>query len=135
MFESKNISLVQICEQIHTGKMQIPNLQRSFRWKSELVSSLIGTICSGLPIGCILIRECGNSNGHFSPRPIDGVILDKPADPEYLILDGQQRMTSLYSVIYSQNPIKFITKTKRKIEYYWYYIDINKALDPYYYLE
>ena len=110
----------------------MPNSQRSYRWTSELVSSLIGTICSGLPIGCILIRECGNSSQQFLPRPIEGVTLDEPVDPEYLILDGQQRMTSLYSVIRSSKPMKFITKTKRKIESSWYYIYMNKALDPYY---
>ncbi len=132
LFESKNLSLLQLLQQIHAGQIQIPDLQRSFRWPNELVLDLIATISSGLPIGCILIHECGNSPWRFYPRPLEGVTLENPVEPELLILDGQQRMTALYSVLYSQNPTMFTSKTKRKVEYFWHYIDIIKALNSHF---
>ena len=71
--------------------------------------------------------EYGNENIRFKYRTIEGV----PAmgvEPDLLILDGQQRLTSMYGVAYSKNAVR--TKTEKgKDVYRFYYFDINKCLD------
>ena len=46
-----------------------------------------------------------------------------------MILDGQQRLTSLYNALYSKNPVHTKTDTGKEIDRY-YYLNIEKALDP-----
>lgn len=49
--------------------------------------------------------------------------------PKYVIIDGQQRLTSIYSSLYNINPVHTRTYKGKDIQRY-YYIDIEKALDP-----
>ena len=73
--------------------------------------------------------ETGNPAVRFKHRLLEGVVLNQPHKPEQLILDGQQRITSLFQVLLSENPVT--TKDGRGKEIHrWYYIDITKALDP-----
>ena len=62
----------------------------------------------------------------FRPRLIAGVDA-KDVKPVELLLDGQQRMTSLFQTMYSKRPTQIKTTRNTKIQRY-YYIDINKAL-------
>jgi hypothetical protein len=58
---------------------------------------------------------------------VEGVKLDKEVKPDFLILDGQQRIISLYQTIVTN---EVVTTSKR-----WYYIDMVKAMDNNYDLE
>lgn len=75
--------------------------------------------------------QTGNPDVRFQPRPIEGVTLSNPMEPDRLILDGQQRLTSLYQVFLTdtEKPVK-TRDTRGKEVHRWYYIDIAKALDP-----
>ncbi|MEP0787723.1 DUF262 domain-containing protein [Funiculus sociatus GB2-C1] len=111
------------------GKAQLPDFQRSWVWNDDQVCSLLASISLSYPIGAVMMLETGNPDVRFQPRPIEGVTLDNPTEPRELILDGQQRLTSLFQTLLSGKPVK--TKdTRGKVIYRWYYIDIAKALDP-----
>lgn len=49
-------------------------------------------------------------------------------DPRYLVLDGQQRLTSLYCSLYAKKPVKTKSVRGQAIERY-YYLDMRKCLD------
>ena len=53
----------------------------------------------------------------------------RPRAPKSLLLDGQQRMTSLYQVTLRKKVVETVTPKKKKVQR-WFYIDIRKALDP-----
>ena len=74
-----------------------------------------------------MFLEYGNNDIHFKYRPIEGVPISN-STPEELILDGQQRLTSLYSALYSRKPVNTTTDKGDKIKRY-YYINIEKAID------
>lgn len=57
---------------IQQGKVQIPDLQRSFCWSDELVIELLASISLGWPVGAIMLLEQGNADWSFRPRPIEG---------------------------------------------------------------
>ena len=66
---------------------------------------------------------------NFKPRPIEGAPSEaKHATPQSLLLDGQQRMTSLYQVTLRGKVVETITPKKKKVRR-WFYIDIRKAID------
>lgn len=72
--------------------------------------------------------EYGNDNIRFKYRVIEGVTATDVI-PTELILDGQQRLTSIYSSLYSRNAVHTRTDKGKKI-FRYYYIDIKKACDP-----
>ena len=65
----------------------------------------------------------------FQPRPVEGVTVDPSKKPDYLILDGQQRMTSLYMALLSGKPVPTQTEKHQPIQRV-YYLDIAKCLNP-----
>ncbi len=76
-----------------------------------------------------MMLQTGNPGVRFQPRPIEGVTLTNPIEPDRLILDGQQRLTSLFQVFLTGKPVKTRNARGKEI-HHWYYIDIAKALDP-----
>jgi hypothetical protein len=67
---------------------------------------------------------------NFKPRPIEGApVTARSVSPQSLLLDGQQRMTSLYQVTLRNQVVETVTPRNKKVKR-WFYIDIRKALDP-----
>ena len=129
---SHDIDLSELLGMAESGKAQLPDFQRSWVWDDEKICKLIESISSGFPMGAAMFLETGNSDVHFLYRTIEGVDAKNVSyAPDYLILDGQQRMTTLYQVFKSQKPVKVkVSGSKDKYIQRYYYIDIRKALDP-----
>lgn len=124
MFDSTKEDLKDILRDVHEGKLQLPDFQRDYVWGDTDVQSLIASIAKGFPVGALLTLETGGSVG-FKPRTLAGV--DTPnSNPQKLLLDGQQRMTSLYQAMHSPKPIR--TRTDKNTEVLrFYYLDMSKA--------
>jgi hypothetical protein len=81
-------------------EMALPDFQRDFVWDPFATDELIESIASNFPAGSLL-RIKNGSQLLFQPRAVEGApVLFKDAKPSYLILDGQQRLTSLYQAFY-----------------------------------
>jgi hypothetical protein len=66
----------------------------------------------------------------FKPRTVEGVPkASQQVKPITLLLDGQQRLTSLYQVTLRNKVVETVTSRNKKVKR-WFYIDIRKALDP-----
>jgi len=128
-FDSTKQSLQDILKDIKSGKTQLPDFQRSWVWDDNHVKSLLASISVSYPIGAVMLLETGNPDVRFGPRPVEGVTLDPKPEPEWLILDGQQRLTSLFQSLFYGKPVKTKDARGNTIER-WYYLDIPTALDP-----
>lgn len=118
----------ELMQSVENGNAQLPDFQRGWVWDDNRIKALIASITNGYPVGAAMFLEYGNTNIRFKYRVIEG----SPAQnvvPSELILDGQQRLTSIYSSLYSPNPVHTRTDKGKDIQRY-YYIDIEKALDP-----
>lgn len=125
MFESKKKDLKDILRDADEGKLQLPDFQRDYVWGDEDVRSLVASIAKGFPVGALLTLESG-SEVEFKPRLLSGVP-PKKVHPSFLLLDGQQRITSLYRTLFCPDPVR--TKTRKKVEIdRYYYLDIKKAV-------
>lgn len=129
IFDSISESLLNLLQSAKEGRTQLPDFQRSWVWNDEQIGSLLASISLSYPIGAVMMLQTGNPGVRFQPRPIEGVTLSNLIEPDRLILDGQQRLTSLYQVFLTGKPVK-TRNAKGKEIYHWYYIDIAKALDP-----
>jgi hypothetical protein len=89
--------LLDLLDRIHTGDMVLPDFQRDFVWEPSATLALIVSIANSYPAGSILrVRD---TQRVFANRAFEGA---PAADPFYsfLVLDGQQRLTSLYQAFY-----------------------------------
>jgi len=128
-FDSTKQALQDILGEINTGKTQLPDFQRGWVWDDNHVKSLLASISMSYPIGAIMLYETGHKDVRFKPRPVEGVKLNDGTQPDWLILDGQQRLTSLFQALSSGTTAKTKDSKGKSIER-WYYVHIPSALDP-----
>lgn len=79
---------------IHTGRVRLPDIQRPFVWTNAKVRDLIESMYRGYPVGELMFWA-NKGDGHT--KAIGGD--DKSQDVSMQVVDGQQRLTSLYAVI------------------------------------
>jgi hypothetical protein len=128
-FQTNPFDLNKLLEDCHLGVRQLPDFQRSWVWDEDRIKSLIASISRAFPIGALMTLDSGGEV-NFKPRPVEGAPNDaKQTTPQSLLLDGQQRMTSLYQVTLRGKVVETVTPKKKKVKR-WFYIDIRKSLDP-----
>lgn len=132
MAKSNDIDLKSLLKDVNEGKYQLPDFQRSWVWDDARIVKLLESLFSGFPMGAIMNLEYGSGELRFGRRLFTGVNETlKDVTPNGLILDGQQRLTSLYQSLYCNAPVKTCLSTNRDktIERY-YYLDMRKMVDP-----
>lgn len=122
-------SLTDLMKAVDNGAAQLPDFQRGWVWDDGRIKALILSIVHNFPVGAAMFLEYGNESIHFKHKPIEGSDANPDTEPDELILDGQQRLTSLYNALYSKNPVHTKTDKGKEIDRY-YYLDIEKAIDP-----
>ncbi len=133
-FDSTKKGLNEILRQVDEGRIQLPDFQRGWIWDDNRIKGLLASIAKSFPIGAIMLLETGNEAVKFKPKPIEGAVNCTVINPEYLVLDGQQRITSLYQTIVTNQIVT--TRDEKNYEIRrWYYIDMKKAMDPSFDLE
>ena len=121
--------LTDLMKAVDSGAAQLPDFQRGWVWDDGRIKALILSVIHNFPVGAAMFLEYGNESIHFKHKPIEGSPADPATEPDELILDGQQRLTSLYNALYSKNPVHTKTDKGKEIDRY-YYLNISKALDP-----
>lgn len=99
-FDSTKTLLRMLLQRVVEGKLQLPDFQRGWVWDDEHIRSLMVSIARSFPIGAVMLLETGGET-RFQVRPVEGVDLPPHAAglAQELILDGQQRLTSLTQVL------------------------------------
>ena len=124
---SLDTNLSQLLDEVNSGKTQLPEFQRDWTWDDNRIRGIIASLSQGYPMGAIMRLQYGNPDIKFKYRTIKGVGLRDLA-PDFLVLDGQQRLTSIYQATYSKNPVATKTDKGKEIERY-YYLSMKKCMD------
>ncbi len=122
-------ALTDLMKAVASGAAQLPDFQRGWVWDDGRIKALILSVIHNFPVGAAMFLEYGNKSIHFKHKPIEGSDASAGIEPDELILDGQQRLTSLYNALYSKNPVRTKTDKGKEIDRF-YYLDIEKAIDP-----
>ena len=93
LYTKTEYPLNQLIGDIDLGKIGLPELQRPFVWTNAKVRNLFDSLYRGYPVGFFLFWETGAAAG------LRGIGANKAVVPQLAIVDGQQRLTSLYAVI------------------------------------
>lgn len=108
-FTAGSVRLRTLLENARDGRLQLPDFQRSWVWDEERIRGLIASVSRGFPVGAVMTLRTGGAV-EFKPRTLEGTpasALDET--PESLLLDGQQRLTSLYQVLMQKDVVATLT--------------------------
>ena len=122
-------SLGSLLREAADGNSQLPDFQRGWVWDDDRVRSLLASISLGYPIGAVMMLRAGGRGVRFKERPIEGAESSAHHQADRLILDGQQRLTSLFQSLRSERPVLTRNDRGRNMKR-WYYVDMKQALDP-----
>ncbi|MBP2242950.1 hypothetical protein J2Z40_003532 [Cytobacillus eiseniae] len=126
-FKSNDTAIASILKSIEDGQIQLPDFQRGWVWDDHRIKALIASISNAYPVGALMFLEFSeNGEIRFKYRPFTGATAT--GSPEILVLDGQQRMTSIFNSLYSRKPVQTRTEKNKEIQRY-YYLDIEKSLN------
>ncbi len=94
IFKQVNYDLASLTQFIELGEIGLPDIQRPFLWKNAKVRDLFDSMYHGYPVGYLLLWQ----NAYDEQTKVIGTDT-KQKPPRLLVVDGQQRLTSLYAVI------------------------------------
>ncbi len=129
-FRTDEPHLHELLEDIHKASIQLPDFQRGWVWDDDHIRALIASVSLSYPIGAVMLLETGGEGAKFQPRAFEGVPTTATA-PTKLVLDGQQRLTSLYMALRSGKPVPTRTEKDKETEILRvYYLDMGACLVP-----
>ena len=127
-FQTNPYYLSKLLERCKAGEIQLPDFQRSWVWDEDRIKSLIASVSRAFPVGALMTLNTGGPV-NFKPRPVEGAPETAGnTSPQSLLLDGQQRMTSLFQVTIRGKVVHTETPKKKKVKR-WFYLDIRKCMD------
>ena len=108
IFTTTSYPVSALISDIDLGKVGLPDLQRPFVWANVKVRNLFDSLYKGYPAGFLLFWETGVGSG------LKGIgTKNAKAAPQLAIVDGQQRLTSLYAVVKGEEVIRANFKKER----------------------
>lgn len=125
--KSLDTELSELMRDVSSGKSQLPEFQRNWTWDDNRIRGIIASLSQGYPMGAIMRLEYGNEDIKFKYRTFEGVSVVNVV-PEHLVLDGQQRLTSMFRATCSSLPVDTKTDKGKEIQRFYYW-DIKKCLD------
>ncbi len=128
-FDSTKTNLYDILKDVHKGKIQLPDFQRGWVWDDNRIKGIIASVAKSFPIGAIMLLEIGNESIRFKTKPVEGAP-NNGTKPELLILDGQQRITSLYQSIITNKVVTTRNSKTNEIKRFRTFKTLN-PLQPY----
>ena len=127
-FDSTKLRIEDMLNDVSNGKTQLPDFQRGWVWDDHHIRDLIASVSLSFPIGAVMTLETGGPDVSFKPRPIEGASETlRNVNPDVLVLDGQQRLTSLFQSLKAGKPVETKDTRGRKIRR-WYYLDMKKCV-------
>lgn len=125
-FTTPSYDLKDLFSRIDRGDIQLPDFQRSYAWDEDRIRSLIVTVLRGYPIGALMALDTRNEKMRFRPRVLAGAP-EVGVEPGLLLLDGQQRLTSLYHCFNGEGFVKTTDFRKKKV-HRRFFIDVRAAV-------
>lgn len=125
-FSTPSFSLMELFDRIDRGDLQLPDFQRTYSWDVDRIRSLIVTVLRGYPIGVFMALDTRDAPVSFRARPVSGAPNTK-TPPGMLLLDGQQRLTTLYHCLRGDGFVDTVNPQGRSIRRR-FFVDASRAI-------
>lgn len=124
--ENTSVKYADLISEIETGQVKIPQFQRKFVWSVKASAKLLDSIIKGFPIGTFIYWRTNERLRAI--RNLGNITLPEPQQGEFVnyVLDGQQRLTSLYA---SLKGVSIIDADGNTTDYSHIYVDLLAVND------
>ncbi|NLF91460.1 MAG: DUF262 domain-containing protein [Corynebacterium marinum] len=126
-FTTPSYDLPDLFARIDRGDLQLPDFQRSYAWDVDRIRALLVTVLRGYPVGSLLSLDTRNTPTRFRPRPITGAPAPT-SSPGLLLLDGQQRLTTLYHCLRGDGAVDTVDFRSKRIRR-TFFVDVSRAVE------
>ena len=120
IFDPTSEPLSKLLEGIHEHSIALPDFQRGWVWEPEMVQSLLISVAYRYPAGSLLTMPVADEG--FALRSFEGSGDLGDTQPALMVLDGQQRLTSLYQATWSRDGVR------HKGRVYRFYLDVPELM-------
>ncbi|WP_053725531.1 DUF262 domain-containing protein [Streptomyces sp. WM6378] len=121
-----NVKLKALLADVASGSLQLPDFQRDWKWDDDRIRAIVATVTLDYPLGVVMTLETGGDSP-FRARALTGAQVAEEVTPSLLLLDGQQRLTSLFQALFQDSPVE-TTDARGNSVRRWYYVDIKNAI-------
>lgn len=123
-----NVKLKDVLADVASGSLQLPDFQRNWKWDDDRIRAIIATVTLDYPLGVVMTLQTGGAT-RFRSRTLTGARPGDDPAADLLLLDGQQRLTSLFQAMWLDAPVETADSRGKPIQR-WYYVDIAKSVGP-----
>ncbi|MCL2126761.1 MAG: DUF262 domain-containing protein [Treponema sp.] len=120
LFTTNPEKLSDLLTEVHKGNIQLPDFQRGWVWDEERIQKLLVSVINLFPIGAIMMLNAGGENIKYYSVVLENVPKTNNK-PKRLLLDGQQRLTSLYQTLKYNNAVDTTDTRKKALKRYYYF--------------
>lgn len=126
-WEPTTVKLSTLLNSVEQQKLALPQFQRDFKWGPKDFTPFLYSVLQNRITGSLLLLSVDRDSKQFAPKELDrGPSIDQ-SKLEELLLDGQQRTTTLYQA--------FVAGFRRYNKHYLPYIDVKQLLQSDFLLE
>lgn len=120
LFDMSHRTIGELLNDIDNGKIMLPKFQRQFKWKPSQIKKLLDSIQKMYPAGSLLFLQVDRDRKLIKEEKFFGTDdeMVNYKETEYLVLDGQQRLTSCYCVFYNKGKFSYYLDLKKLYELY-----------------
>ena len=129
-FTTPSYSLTDLFARAERGELQVPDFQHTYLWDVDRTRTLISSVLRGYPVGTLLALDTRNEPLRLRPRALPGAP-EPDGNPGLLLLDGQQRLSSLYLALQGNGRVEVLDFRGRRI-HRRFFVDVRAAVrtDP-----
>ncbi|MCF4007008.1 DUF262 domain-containing protein [Corynebacterium uropygiale] len=126
-FTTPSYGLTDLFSRIDRGDLQLPDFQRDYSWDVDQIRSLIVTVLRGYPAGCLMALDTRNVPMRFRARPLYGAPHTEE-QPGLLLLDGQQRLTTLYTAMRGDGTVRSVDFRNKRVTRR-FFVNLRRAVE------
>ncbi len=125
--ETKIQSLARLLDELRQGALQVPPFQRDFVWTRDDIRDLFESIKNNYPIGSLLIWKPQNNYNWDNLKSVGGFELPKNTSQQVFLLDGYQRMSSLFGCLTNAGKTNLkVDETVDRLSLYGLFFDLEE---------
>src|SRR5688572_28293718 len=111
-FTTNPVLLKTLLDRLKDGSSQLTDLQRGWGWDDERIWGQLESVSRRFPVRAVRMLQTGGEN-RFKTRPVQGVEERDAKQPGHLILDGEQRLPSLFQAIVLGQVVETVNTRKQ----------------------
>lgn len=129
---TSNRTLTSLLQYIKQGSIQVPQFQRGFIWERDNIKNLFDSINKGYPVGTVFLWKPSDKSDSLTQSKLGAYTIPKGGQQDYYVLDGYQRLSSLFSCLYNGDTESITCDSDMLSKYFSLYYDTK--VDEFIYL-